>query len=300
MGIAIKLTLLVDLNAVRKNLEYIKARAGVKLLFMVKADAYGHGLRQVAKATVDLVDFFGVATVEEGILLRRSGIVKPILVTIFSELEAVLAVKYGLSVAVFSEKQIIALHYAVEKLRNKASRNFCDNKIKSNSASDFEISNAKVHLKIDSGMNRLGVKTEEELKQLQKCISTCRNVEVEGCYSHLYNVNEKQYIRFEMLAKIAKDKFPNAILHISSSGAVCGNGLDKFDMVRVGIAGYGYGDNNLKPVAEVVSQVIVAKQVKIGEHIGYGNFVAEHDCNIAVIFGGYADGITRSGEGYVE
>ncbi|MDD4839949.1 MAG: alanine racemase C-terminal domain-containing protein, partial [Clostridia bacterium] len=158
---------------------------------------------------------------------------------------------------------------------------------------------AKVHLKLDSGMNRLGVKTNCELAKLLECVSNCHNIEVEGCYSHLYNVNNEQYNKFYEMFETVKKIYPDAISHISSSSAVCENGTDKYDMVRLGIAAYGYGDEHLKPVMSVSTKVVASKSVSVGEHIGYGDFVSTHNCSIAIIFGGYADGILRNGTGYV-
>lgn len=294
MGIKIKLTQLVDLNAIRQNLEYVKSRAGVRLLFMVKADAYGHGMCEVAAATEHLVDFFGVATVEEGIILRKAGITKPVLVTIFSHTEASVAIKYGLSVAVFSTQQIVALDNATKKF-NKKTKTDLLNELKCN----IKHTKAKVHLKLDSGMNRLGAKEENEIKQLVECAISSESVEVEGCYSHLYNINNEQAKKFDTLSKLVKQEFPNALLHLSSSGTVCEHGQDKFDMVRVGLAGYGYGDNHLKPAIRVVSKVVASKKVKCGEHVGYGGYISDSDKNIAIIFGGYADGLIRGEKGFV-
>gem|GEM_PF-880555 len=313
--------MLVDLNTLRQNLKYLRSRAGVKLLFMVKADAYGHGMVEVAKASENEVDFFGVATVEEGIKLREAGIEKPLLVTIFSDSEAELAILNNLSVAVYSAKQLLSLENACAKLNEqnivplektfeKLNEKNCAEKLyscKANSTSQdfadnsncFNKLKAKVHLKLDSGMNRLGVKTNCELAKLLECVSNCHNIEVEGCYSHLYNVNNEQYNKFYEMFETVKKIYPDAISHISSSSAVCENGTDKYDMVRLGIAAYGYGDEHLKPVMSVSTKVVASKSVSVGEHIGYGDFVSTHNCSIAIIFGGYADGILRNGTGYV-
>jgi len=288
---------------------------------MVKADAYGHGMVEVAKASENEVDFFGVATVEEGIKLREAGIEKPLLVTIFSDSEAELAILNNLSVAVYSAKQLLSLENACAKLNEqnivplektfeKLNEKNCAEKLyscKANSTSQdfadnsncFNKLKAKVHLKLDSGMNRLGVKTNCELAKLLECVSNCHNIEVEGCYSHLYNVNNEQYNKFYEMFETVKKIYPDAISHISSSSAVCENGTDKYDMVRLGIAAYGYGDEHLKPVMSVSTKVVASKSVSVGEHIGYGDFVSTHNCSIAIIFGGYADGILRNGTGYV-
>lgn len=282
-GVGIKLTQQIDLKALRHNVGILKSRYGAKLLAMVKADAYGHGMKKVAAFIQDAIDFFGVATVEEGVLLRDEGILKPVLVTVFSSDEADVAVKYGLSTAVFSIEQVIALEKAAQKLSKELGEKIF----------------AKIHIKIDSGMNRLGIKDSNELDKILKAVKSCNFLKVEGIYSHLYNVNDEQYRTFGELSKLAKREFQDALTHISSSGAVLSFGADGYDMARVGIALYGYSGDGLLPVMSVKSKVVASKKVKKGEHIGYGDFKAMNDCNIAVVFGGYADGILRKPSGFV-
>jgi alanine racemase len=269
-GGVIKLIQFIDLNALRKNLQYLSCRAEAMLLFMVKADAYGHGMQRCAKAAEGIVDYLGVATVEEGVRLKKSGIEKPILVTVFCEEDAHSAVKNDLICGAATPEQITALARAAVRQGKTAA----------------------VHIKLDTGMNRLGIKGEAPLKSLLDCADASR-VEVLGCYSHLYNVNEEQFQRFAAISKIVKERYPDAVTHLSSSAALLKNGRDGLDMVRVGIAAYGYGDKNLSPVMSVRSKVVAARAVDAGEHIGYGDFCAPRKTNIAVVFSGYADGVLR-------
>lgn len=241
---------------------------------MVKCEAYGHGGRVVSKYTEDIVDYFGVATVIEGVELRQGGILKPILVTNFDFNESELAVKYGLTVAVYNDLQI----------ENLASHN----------------KEVDVHIKVDSGMNRLGVKTKNELDiVIKKCLN-CQNIKVKGAFSHLYSTSKSSILaqnkKFFLMLNQIKQNYPNVIGHLKASSGVFLTNEYCYDMVRIGLAGYGYSAYHqyLHKALYVVGKVKALKKVKKGEVISYdGIFTAPYDMTIAIVSGGYGDGINR-------
>lgn len=268
----IKLKVIVDLNVIKNNLLNIKKTSGKKVLFMVKANAYGHGLIPVCRATQDIVDMFGVATVEEGLAIRKAGIDKPILVSICNHNEIEIAVVNDLTIAVTSCCQL-------ETLKN-VQKNF----IKQNSNQKI-----KVHFKLDTGMHRLGLEKDE----LECCLNRAKNysIDVEGVYSHLRCVNNLQFDEFDAMTKITQAYFPNAIRHLVSSYSLYRN--DKhYDMVRVGFFGY-------RNAMTVASEILTTRYIQAGDYFGYGNHMLDHNANIAIVFGGYADGVDRGQPSYV-
>jgi len=229
-------------------------------MLMVKADAYGHGLRAVSKATEDLVDAFGVATVDEGIKLRNYGIKKDIFVLICKPNELKSAANNGLIISLSEREQlarIIELKNAGQQIR--------------------------LHIALNSGMNRLGF-GESELPEIIEILKS-ENIPIEGAYSHLRVRSNAQIAAFNRMGSLIKEQYPEAILHLASSHSLDVKTL-RYDMVRLGIRAY---DGAMR----VVSEVIAARRVKAGEFVSYGRFKLENDTNTAVVFGGYADGVSR-------
>lgn len=248
---------------IRENLSEIKRETGGKLLFMVKADAYGHGAMEVARAAESVADMFGVATVAEGEELREGGIKKDILVSVADPDELESAAKLNLIVALTNCAEL----KAIERMRLKGARALP----------------LRMHLKLDTGMHRLGFETDE----LDCVLKLAKNlgIEIEGIYSHLRRVNDAQLDSFRSACAITDKYFPDAIKHLASSGALYREDM-RFDMVRVGLNGY-------KNAEWVVSEVLNSRYVRKGEYLGYGDFLLDHDANAAIVFGGYADGVAR-------
>lgn len=229
-------------------------------MLMLKANAYGHGLCEVAKATADVVDMFGVETLEEGIAIRRACIGKDVLVLALQPCEVKSAIEHCLTIGVHNVD-------VVNMVADFANRGLV----------------AKTHIKLDSGMHRLGLDPMEldcVLDLFKKC-----DVNVSGIYSHLRDDTISQKADFEKLACRVKSIYPNVIMHLASSHSLKHEAI-RYDMARVGISAY-------KGAMSAKSIVIDARFVHAGEKIGYGNFSLDNDSNIAVIFGGYADGISR-------
>ena len=256
----LELQLTVDLSAIRRNVAAVRASTGREVLLMVKADGYGHGMERVALALEDDVAAFGVATLEEGLRLRRSGVGKCILVCICSADEVLPAAESGLTVAVADESTL----EEVERLS------------KFGIAPDF-------HVKIDTGMHRLGFPCERA-RSLAERMAT-NGLCPSGVYSHLRSPNEKQVKAFAQAAAEFKEVFPDVVSHLASSSSLeMQDAL--FGMVRIGHAAY-------KGAMKVTSRVVAVRQVRRGECVGYGEMRVSKDCNLAVVFGGYFDGVQR-------
>ena len=268
----------IDLNALKANLRYIKAKAGVPVLAVVKADAYGHGLIRCAQAAVDAgADYLGTATLTEAIALREAGIKAPLLAWLLPPGEdfkraVQLDIELGLSsLAAFDDVNKIA--------------------------------GAKIHLEVESGMGRGGFSNEwPEL--LNRDLSN-----VVGIFTHLARAdepneaqNKSQIEKFERFVGDLNKRGVNPIRHISNTAATLSNPSAKFDMVRVGIAMYGLSplgrDENLKPVMSIKSKLVLVKELPIGHPIGYGaTEVTKSDTKIGIVGMGYADGIPRNAKG---
>lgn len=251
-----------------------------KICAIVKADAYGHGIEGVASKIKDIVDFFGVADEKEASKVRNVS-AKPILIlNRISSANFAWAIQNCISLSVSSLKYLIQLNAVAKKLNHPV----------------------KIHLKINTGMNRLGLSKPSELKKILNYIKTSKFIIFEGIYTHFFDsINleqtEKQYQKFCNFLNLIDTK--NIIVHASSSNAVFLNKKYAFDMVRLGILMYGYLDFNapfaLKPAVKVTSKIVNVVKVKKGENVGYGsNFVAKNNMKVATVGIGYADGFLRA------
>ena len=258
-------------------------RNGCKICCIVKADAYGHGAIEVAKLfEQDGVDYFGVANLLEAIDLREGGIKTPILILGYTNPKGVsLLAKYDITQAVFSYE------YA-EQLSNNLSNG----------------EHIKIHIKINSGMNRIGFKpSDESLEEIVK-ITKNEKLDVEGIFTHFYNATNKEKTekQFELFTSFI-NKLNNCgvsfnIRHCCNSVAAVDYPEMQLDMVRVGATLYGIKVTGTVHVKEAMSlKAYIGQIFKItkGETVSYGAlFKAEKDMKIAAITAGYADGILRS------
>lgn len=284
----------VHLGNIRRNLEGIRAKVGPdrKVLIAVKANAYGHGAVEVSRMAegLGLADWLGVATVPEGLELREAGLRLPILKfspTFPEEMAAAVAADITLTVC---EPENIRLLQAVACGLGRQ---------------------ARVHLKIDTGMGRIGV-TPEEAPALALLIERdCPDLVLEGIMTHLPVSDEAAgipYTRAEIaLFRRTASALASAIgrmpglVHCSNSGGVLGHEEGWLSMVRPGIMIYGhYPDATtprtvpLHPGMSVLTRLAFVKKVAGGTGIGYGRtWVAERDTWIGTIPAGYADGFNR-------
>lgn len=250
---------LLNADILLENLQRYKSK---KKCAMVKSNAYGHGIKEVVEIVKNEVDYFGVVNVEEAKSVRKLS-EKPIIIC--SEVfDFKTCKKNGFDVMVDNEKSLL------KAIKNKNN----------------------IHLKIDCGMNRFGVRSEIELKQIDNILKE-KNVKLEMIYSHFSQTEsktktQKQYQKFLSL----KNK-------ISQPAMVCfgGSGMIdypfEFDMIRVGIGMYGYAKDT-RPVEQIFSYVSKIFYAKQGQYIGYGTkYRVEKDGFFAIVPVGYGDGLRR-------
>ena len=279
---------IVDLSAIKFNVELLKKTSGTKLLAVVKADAYGHGLIPVAQAALSAgADYLGVALLEEAVALREAGITAPILAWL---------VQPGSDFA-----QAIALDIEIAAPSLKSLAEISD-------ASRAVSKKARVHLEVDTGMTRGGFLSEWD----QLGAEHVTDVEIVGIFSHFARADEPeerqnldQVARFEkMVAKVESLGFSHVIKHLSNSAATLKNHSAAFDMVRVGIAMYGLSPDittlgssaslTLRPAMQLRAALYLVKDVPAGTPVGYGATESTTiDTRLGVVTMGYADGIPR-------
>ena len=270
--------ILIDLKALKENLQYIKAKAGVPVLAVVKADAYGHGLIQCAKAASEAgADYLGTALLEEAFAIREAGIQTPLLAWLNPPgLDYTKAVSQNIEIGVSS----LATFDEVNA-----------------------IAGAKIHLKVETGMGRNGFSDEwPELlnRDLSKVVGVMMHFARADEPNEIQNKN--QIANFEARVSELKAKGINPIRHISNTAATLSNESAKYDMVRVGLAMYGMSplgrDHNLKPIMKVRAKLVVVKELPAGHPIGYGaTVITKEATKIGIVGVGYADGIPRNAVG---
>ena len=291
-------TAYVDISSIKHNVAALQKHVGsTKIMCMVKADAYGHGMIPVAKACIKSGAYaLGVATVEEGVALREAGIEAPILCVgaCFADSNAA-AVEHGITQTLYDIESLYRLEDAAARLKRVA----------------------QVHVKIDSGMTRLGVRSREELIALLEAARECKCVRITGAFTHFAtsdhrdkSFTHKQAELFNSMLEILNEHGYNDIIrHASCSGAIIDCPEYNYDMVRPGIAIYGYYPSDevdktkvvLRPALRWETRLTQVKSIKRGETVGYGrSYEAPRDMVIGVVPVGYGDGYRRgnSNKGY--
>ncbi|MBR4580328.1 MAG: alanine racemase [Lachnospiraceae bacterium] len=291
----------VDLDAVSFNMDRIgeKLPAGVKMMAVVKSDGYGHGALPIAKRLEPRDDIFGfaTATAEEALILRHAGIKKPVLILgytfpyAYEEL-----IRNDISLTAFKEDMALEISEAAKKVGKKA----------------------KVHIKVDTGMHRIGVATNDEGLAIAKKICETEGIEAEGIFTHLANadvvdkseayeqVNKFRYFIEKMNAYGMDFKYK----HCFNSAAAMEMNANDFSFVRVGISMYGVWPSDemdrelteLKPVLSIFSHIVYIKTLPEGSKISYGGtYVTTRKTRVATVPVGYGDGYPRglSGCGYI-
>jgi alanine racemase len=281
----------IDLKALASNLNGIRKKVGrsVCVMGVVKANAYGHGIVEVAKFLEgQKIDYLGVANAEEGVVLREAGLLAPIHVfTLPSPSQAPLVAAFDLEPTVCSPADAGLLSVQAERTRKTI----------------------PVHLKIDTGMNRIGVEPGE-LKKLLKVLAKLRRLEIKGVYTHFAaadnrdkSFSRQQLAQFqEALEILQKEGEAPEVVHCAGSAGILDLPESYFSMVRPGIMLYGYYPSRettesvaLKPVLSLKSRVSLVKWVRPGESVSYGRkFIAKRKTRIASLPLGYADGYMRT------
>ncbi len=282
----------IDLDNIRKNiLEEKKLLApDTRLMAIIKADAYGHGAIQVARTLSDFVCGFGVAVIEEALKLRAARIDQMILVLGFTGTQWFEdVVRHDISQTVYEFDMAEQLDSMAAMLGKKA----------------------KIHIKIDTGMGRLGFRPDDESLAIIKKISKLPNIELEGIFTHLARADEatteaaeEQFLRFKtFVEKCENEGVTFRYRHASNSACILQYPEAGLDFVRSGISTYGlypseemtHDTIELKPALEWISKISFLKKVPEGTPISYGGtFVTERESVIATVPVGYADGMKRS------
>ena len=267
---------IIDYNAIEKNTLYFKHLLGnSKLCAVLKNNAYGHGLMHVARHIAELADCFAVGNMDEAEQL--TFLQKDTLVLLpQNERNTERAIKANCILTVDSFSTLDTINRVASKLKNTA----------------------RVHIKFDSGMSRLGF----QYMDIDKLHGDLRNsnVIVEGIFSHFYGETELecdgQLRCFQDCCNAFEWRYGGSLMkHIANSGATLLSPRYHLDMVRVGLGLYGYGSKNLLPAKTVFADVIAVKRVVTGSVVGYGGkYVCDKNTNIAVLNIGYATGLPRT------
>lgn len=301
----------VDLDAVRENVENMRANLapGTRMMAVVKTDGYGHGAVPLARELepLDFLFGFAVATAGEALELRRAGIRKPVLVLgytfpesykrlIEEEVRFTVFLPQTLKELAQAARELAAAQKAGERQRQ-----------------------AYIHIKVDTGMNRIGVKPDEEGFRLVRKALDIPEIRVEGIFTHFARADEKdkgpalhQFALFqEFTERIRKETgYRIPVRHCANSAGIVEMPQTGMDMVRAGITLYGLWPSDevrrdlipLRPVLSLYSHIVHIKEIEAGEEVSYGGtFTAPSKMRIATIPAGYGDGYPRalSGRGYV-
>lgn len=263
----------VNLGKIEHNIKKLRSLTSeeVKLLAVVKADAYGHGATMISPTlAASGVDMLGVASVDEGIELRNAGITLPVLVLgATPDWAFTSAVEHNIQLSIFTKEHIKSCIYVYKKLKKKPI----------------------VHIKVDTGMHRIGIPAKEALEYIKEVANT-KEIQLEGVFSHLAcaenkEITEKQNHIFQSLINQIENK-DNLTIHIVNTAGMLEQKELHYDLVRAGIGIY---DNTMS----LRGRITYLKEVSKGSGISYEHtFITDKDTKVATIPIGYADGVSRS------
>ncbi len=288
-------------KAIETNVRQLRSKLNknCQLMAVVKADGYGHDAKFVSEYAIKGgASQLGVATLNEGIKLRSSGVKKPILIlgNLYTKRDLIICFKNDLMPTISSIRECL---------------------ICNNIGKQFGLK-FLLHLKVDTGMSRLGFEYNKFVKQFEK-IKSFENISIEGIYSHLSSADEAnaldpksitqlQRLRFnELLKQINLNRNNEIKIHLANSAGMLINKDFHFHMVRVGLSMYGYSpldkiDNNLslKSALFLKAKVAFIRTIDPGVGVSYGGkFVSQRTTNLAVLSIGYADGVPRNLSGKI-
>lgn len=281
----------VDLGKIKNNFDALRncISSDVKIMAVIKADAYGHGSVEVAKALDNRADYFAVADIAEAVEIKNAGVETPILILAYTNpsLFEILA-ENGFTATIYSLEDAKELSQTASRLGKTV----------------------KIHIAVDTGMSRIGFNDTAENADIVKEISELSNIEIEGIFSHFACADMEnktsalnQKSRFDaFLSMLCERGVDIPVKHISNSAAAidmdCG-----YSMVRLGISLYGMYPSDevnrnkveLCPAMEVFSHVIRVNEIDAGVGVGYGHaYVAKEKIKVATVSIGYADGYSRA------
>lgn len=281
----------INLDAICNNIDEVRRNIDqhTKIMAVIKADGYGHGAVALATALKDKIDAYGIAIIEEGIELRDAGFTKPILILGFTPHQQYdKLIQYDIMQTVFN-------YDMAKRISDEAV---------------IQGKQASIHIKLDTGMSRIGFKDSDESIQIIKQISELPNITIDGLFTHFACADErdKGFAKKQLSRYLAfADKLEGAgvyipVKHVSNSASIIDLPEANMDMVRTGIITYGMYPSEevnkkkliLQPALTLVSNVVFVKKVEKGIGISYGStFVTNRESVIATIPVGYADGFPR-------
>ncbi len=273
----------VNIDNIRSNIIKLKSICKTKFCAVVKANAYGHGL-EICQGINDLVDFYAVATKDEALKIKKMKLHKKILMlSKFDYNDLTLLIKNQIRLTVDSLDDVVHIVSTAISMHKKV----------------------YVHIKINTGMNRLGTKSKSEFLEIYNALKSCEYCKVEGIFTHYATAESKNSYKLKrqnakflsIINQIPHKELKKIIVHSSNSSGFLKSSKYAYDMVRVGIAMYGYDQTDkleLKPALNIKAKIVKVVDIKKGESVGYGaEFIAPTDMKIAVVAMGYADGFIR-------
>ncbi len=276
----------ISLKKLKANALKVKSllKNKVKLCAVVKSDAYGHGICEIASALYSICDYFAVSLLSECEILRISGIDKPILLlTPASESTIERLILRDITLPVSSVKELLLIYKTAKKLDKKV----------------------KVHFAVNTGMNRLGFDDEFSIKKALDFIKNKEYIVLEGAYSHFGIVKDEEYTKkcFQTFKKLTKPILKvnkNAILHIASSEGLLANDKYQLNMVRIGLLLYGYNPYEkrkieVEPIMQVYAKNLFSRTNIKNKRLMYGDKLSQAN-EVSIVRLGYADGFSRNNE----
>ena len=281
----------INMDNLRYNITKMKSlrKPDMKIMTIIKADAYGHGAVEIAKRIEDLSDYHGVATIDEAVELRNAGITTPILIIGYTDCEDYeKLIAYNITQAV----------YDVEECRKLSELAVSKN------------ARVKVHIKVDTGMSRIGFPVNDTGINQAITLKDMQGLEIEGIFTHYAKADEvnknysyeqkKKFLHFIQSLEDAGICFK--LKHIDNSAGTMEMNDDDFDMVRLGIVTYGLYPSEeidrsvvIKPVMSVVAHISHIKTLPAGVGVSYGwTYVTCKETRVATVTAGYADGYPRA------
>ena len=281
--------LIIDLDAIRHNIQEVKKRAGVPVMAIIKADAYGHGAVEIARHLDGDCAFFGVSSMLEALELRQADIQKPILILGYTPVDAFPeAIRLGIRPTIFHYEDALALSLVAQKLGLTA----------------------HFHFAVDTGMSRIGFQVTPEDADICAAIARLPGLDPEGLFSHFATADcadltraRRQMEQFDRFYEMLQARGVSVkIRHLDNSAGVM-NFRCKYEMVRSGIVTYGMYPSDevdpqaldLRPALRWESRITHLKTLEAGREIGYGGaYTTTAPTRVATIPVGYADGYRRS------
>lgn len=253
------------------NIKFLKETAGGNICAMVKANAYGHGAKEIVGMLKGEVEYFGVSNQTEAEEIRTLTDAHIIVFGACDNYEECIKQKISFSLLNFKHAKEMVKIYKKIKIK------------------------PQMHLCINSGMNRYGIRDKSEFLKIINLLNK-NDIILEGIYTHFSslttdeNYTEKQYKIFQEFCALLPSK--ETLIHVGGGNTIFKN--FKAELYRVGLEIYGYGNKHVKPVLSIESEIIDIQSVKKGEHVGYlSSFTAKEDMKVATIPLGYGDGLPR-------